>query len=590
MENKKINSNRDYMTKDSYVTVRSLNRFFENNYLNMRDNSKKTKAILEFLLRLFEMTYDSWIDTYNALDEKKMKSRNTIIKDIKSLLMSPIKKDSSTIEKFFPEKESLLVMYARIMHISNKLAHRYEDLVKSRLNEYSKFKKFNDEKFFEEAFLKKLSDFSIFSADETENEVFEYITCKADYDKYIKSGERDKAKQAKKTASELYKVIEEKANDRNLDENTRNKYKIQFVKLKSVDKVLNKYGLNYDDARLLFIDNGLYVTACARKNAFAMKDDYRIKIHKYVVDKDLKNISYGEYIIDKGNNQYEKLFYVDVPGYEQISVHFQNTDFIDGYPEIPAYQMPFDEKSARREPLLLVKSYSKEFKDFLEKSAESKNIIIDKTIGEDESEGLKSKTKIAYDIMSLSFDIDMNNSVDLQNLKADRHRLAVMAKIPKKLLILMYNSSTEKDFLRNLGLEYNKNVTIYTYKTTGKVADVIVNDLLEDEAKRRLENRVKTIEKPVNYIRKVQQDNAVKKLREARAREREARQAARQAKQELKEIKKSIKISKRQEKSERTVAFSKSMRRKISERWQRIVNKNVNVNLDKNTDDKGEER
>ena len=409
---------------------------------------KKTSAIepgnsakvLNTLLSIYEKIKPDWVSVHNKNEVSKDKTRalsSGPIRDYFSVKLN----DDVRISDFFSNNDGKddrknFEDFARIIHISNKIAHEFENraksnvfdiiksdktdelkhlIVKNRNNKTGEDKEEIKKDFWDELFKNSVDATTVFFQNETLPEVSRYV--------------KERIRNPRSEACEIAR--------RDIELKTRSsEYGLRYIrelkKIEALDYICERYNLEYSGLQQLSADGLLYMASNAYKTGMSIKDDYLTILPAYCSKKTLKNISLG-YDND--------VVYIDLPGYGNFSVHMQRS-FIRkaGY---SMYPFKFDEKDTRREPLVLL-PMKDGLKDYFD---ELKN---DPSWGEDYgidkySEKAKELFRTVYAVLDLDLtraDKDESLEKKIRIAQSLRHHIGVLAGLPPYMLkfIRFYDS------------------------------------------------------------------------------------------------------------------------------------------------------
>ena len=124
-----------------------------------------------------------------------------------------------------------------------------------------------------------------------------------------------------------------------------------------------------------FMDMDLSSAKTAYDNCMEVKNKSVYNIHEYIVKNNMKYVSYGvsKDLRNRNNDDAEKnVFWIDVPGYSQFSVHFHPRvieNDLEKLEPMPDYEMVLD-ADGRREQVALLSKKSPAFRIFEKKEEE----------------------------------------------------------------------------------------------------------------------------------------------------------------------------------------------------------------------------
>ena len=256
-------------------------------------------------------------------------------------------------------------------------------------------------------------------------------------------------------------------------ERLRNTTGIDYsYEFKTINNLRKAHGLRPKDM-IMFMDMDLSSAKTAYDNCMGVKNKSIYNIHEYIVKNNMKYVSYGisKDLRKKNDENAEKnVFWLDLPGYSQFSVHFYSgmiEDDLKKIEPIPDYEMVLDAEG-RREQVALLSKKSPEFRVFEKRNAGDWEI--------DKKFGFYTMTKFSgykkeqfrkmYAILSIDMGDDFSNredwlarlGVDMRTItepqrkllnykvaedrgrrRAVRHQLGVMMGLSKDLLKHIYD-------------------------------------------------------------------------------------------------------------------------------------------------------
>ena len=245
-----------------------------------------------------------------------------------------------------------------------------------------------------------------------------------------------------------------------------------FFEFKIINNLRKAHGLSPKDM-IRFIDMDLSSAKTAYDNCMEVKNKSIYNIHEYIVNNNMKYISYGisKDLRNRNNDDAEKnVFWIDVPGYSQFSVHFHPRvieNDLEKLEPMPDYEMVLD-ADGRREQVALLSKKSPAFRIFEKKYASDWSI--DKEFGFDTMTRFpnykKEQFRKMYAVLALDMGDDFSNrqewlvrlggdfntitdqqrkilnykvAEDRERRRAVRHQLGVMMGLSKDLLKHIYD-------------------------------------------------------------------------------------------------------------------------------------------------------
>lgn len=420
------------------------NEYFLDKYSRPELNAlKKTNAIepgnsaklLNKLLYFYEKIKPEWVKVYNDNEENKDQVRalsSPIVRDYFSVKLN----EGTQISEFYSNNDGKddnknFEDFARIIHISNKIAHEFEDRAKSNVIEIIKSDRTGElSDLFDGKNLDKDFWFDLFKNTTDSTTVFFQNLTLPEVTTYVKERIRN-------PRSEKCKIARREIELKTQSSEYGKDYLKELKKLESLDYLCSNYRIEYSGLQKLSADGLLYMASKSYRYGMSIKDDYLTILPAYSSKRTIEGPTVGY----EGN-----VVYIDLPGYGNFSVHMSKTNIRKaGYSKYP---FKFDEKDTRREPLVILpmkdnlKEYFNECKnetDFDEEYGISKY-----------SGKAKQLFRTAHAVLDLELTRKPKNESLEQQIRISqslRHHLGVLAGLPPYMLkfIRAYDSVVLKN-------------------------------------------------------------------------------------------------------------------------------------------------